>query len=158
MDDCDRSLLDRYTWHVTYVGQYRNTPYIGRNVIIDGKHTTKKLHREILGVTNPRQRIDHINGNTFDNRRENLRLCTGQENTRNQAIQNNPEKTSKFKGVYREKRRKHWVAQIHFDKKKKLYLGSFMSQDLAAEAYNIAAVKYFGEFARLNRIDANGQY
>jgi hypothetical protein len=89
--------------------------------------------------------IDHINGNSFDNRIENLREANQSLNTANSVI--SKANTSGYKGVVWRKDTNKWMAQI--SKNKKHYnLGSFEKIEDAAKAYKIAAEKFFGEFAR----------
>lgn len=91
--------------------------------------------------------VDHINGDTSDNRRENLRVCTVQENRMNQRKTTG--KTSRFKGVSKMVERKMFVAQIKHGRKV-IYLGSFESEFDAAIAYDTMARKLFGDYAKLN--------
>lgn len=113
-----------------------------------GKGATRKiwsLHREIMG--NPEGLVvDHINGDILDNRKYNLRVCTTKENIRNSKPQ---EGTSTYKGVSWDKDRNKWIAQIKVDRKG-IHLGRFDSEIQAAEAYDNAAINYYGEYARLN--------
>ena len=88
---------------------------------------------------------DHINGNTLDNRRCNLRVCTRERNTGNQKPLRGI--TSKFKGVCWVKARSKWRVAISGK-----FIGEYISELDAAKAYNEAAKKHFGEFARLNVI------
>jgi hypothetical protein len=92
--------------------------------------------------------VDHINRNTLDDRIENLRAATYEENMRNVTPKKN--KPSQYLGVFLAEG-KYWVAQIHVNRKT-IGLGYFKTQELAALAYNRAAVKYWGEFANLNII------
>ena len=97
-------------------------------------------------------RVDHINHNKLDNRRSNLRLCTKQQNqwNRRKVVKNT---TSKYKGVCWAKKNNKWQASLEFQKDKKrqsIYLGQFISEVEAAKAYNEAAIKHFGEFAKIN--------
>lgn len=93
--------------------------------------------------------VDHINNNGLDNRRVNLRSCTHQQNLCNRDKNSTSEK--KYKGVYKHKSSWRWRAQIGLNSVK-IYLGMFDTPELAAEAYNVAALKYHGEFAKLNNI------
>jgi hypothetical protein len=104
------------------------------------------LHRVILGVLQGAT-VDHINGNGLDNRRINLRTCTTAENAHNQVPQVGG--TSAFKGVCWNRAVRKWQAQIKHGGRKK-YLGVFASEQDAAKAYDVAANKYFGAFARIN--------
>jgi hypothetical protein len=97
--------------------------------------------------------VDHINGDGLDNRRENLRLCTRSENAQNQKTQHRP-KTSKYKGVNKLKYG-GWLVRIGLHengKRVRKSIGCFPKDKEieAAKAYDEAAVRYFGEFARLN--------
>ena len=94
---------------------------------------------------NPDDMIDHINGNRLDNRIENLRLCTPQQNqwNRSKSVKN----TSGFKGVSYEKKNKKWRARIKIDGGNKC-LGLYQTKQEAADAYNSYAKKIHGEFYR----------
>lgn len=114
-----------------------------------GSPTRIYLHREIMRAKKG-QVIDHINGNTLDNRKENLRFCTTRQNSRN--AKKNTNNSSGFKGVAWHKNRKVWVAYIKVDYKNK-HLGVYNTPESAAKAYDEAAKKYFGEFAKLNFLE-----
>jgi AP2 domain-containing protein/HNH endonuclease len=104
------------------------------------------LHRLIMNAPADKE-VDHINGDTLDNRRCNLRICSHKENLRNQKLPKNSK--SGYKGVTWYKRIKKWRSHIRLNKKQ-IHLGYFDDIKLAANAYNEAAIKYFGEFAKLN--------
>ncbi len=93
--------------------------------------------------TQPSGYIDHINGNSLDNRIENLRKATHQENLFNRGANKN--NTTGFKGVRRTKCGKRYWAEIKINRKSK-YLGTFESATLAHQAYCVAAASLFGEF------------
>ena len=123
----------------------------GRWCVNDGYAYNAKLgrmHRMLLGAK-PGVMVDHRNGNKFDNRRQNLRLCTNSQNQANRQVSTGK---SKFKGVIWQRRSDSngfWKAQITVQKKV-VYLGSYLTDLDAARAYNVAATEHFGEFAHLN--------
>lgn len=90
--------------------------------------------------------VDHINGNGLDNRRENLRVCTTRENVQNKRMP--VHNTVGYKGVTRHHSGKY-QAQITVNGKHK-NLGIYSDPLEAAHVYDNAAIKYFGEFARIN--------
>lgn len=92
------------------------------------------------------QLVDHINGDPFDNRRENLRLVTPQQNSRNRA-KSGRSCSSRYKGV--SLCRGSWRAVIYRNYRQ-IRLGLFNSEQEAAEAYDSAAREMFGECAALN--------
>lgn len=106
-------------------------------------------HRLILNIEDPSILIDHINGNTLDNRKCNLRICTNQENSRNQGKRQDRQYTSKYKGVNWNKHSKKWTARIKTDKKR-IFIGYFTNEIEAAKAYDQAALEHHKEFANLN--------
>jgi hypothetical protein len=95
----------------------------------------------------PVNQLDHINGNRQDKRFINLRECTNQQNQFNRKLNKNS--TSGYKGVYLDKRRGTWQAELKFGQKK-IYLGAFPTSEQAAAAYDWKAVELFGEFAKTN--------
>jgi len=110
---------------------------------------TVHMHRFIMDVP-PGIQVDHINGNKLDNRRSNLRLASVQKNAFNRK-KPKVKCTSQYKGVLKRKNSDKWEARIKINNKS-IYLGRFVSEVDAAKAYNQAAKKYFGEFARCNEI------
>ena len=105
------------------------------------------LHRLIIRAQKGKT-VDHVNGDSLDNRKCNLRECTTKENIRNRKGRNK-NSTSGIKGVFWIKNAKKWRAQIKVDRVV-IYLGYFTDKIKAATAYNEAAKKYHGEFASYN--------
>lgn len=124
-----------------YADRNCQTFYARKNFWRNGKCLSVRMHHVITGW----RYVDHANGNGLDNRRSNLRQATDQQNARNR--QRLRETASGFKGVTRAN--SHWQAQITANGRR-LYLGVFEAPEIAARAYDAAAIKYFGEFARLN--------
>jgi len=104
------------------------------------------MHRFILGP-GPGE-IDHRNGDGLDNQKKNLRRASHKSNTWN-SRKHTKKSASPYKGVHWRKARCRWYAFIR-PEGKKIYLGSFGNQKEAALAYDKAAKRYYGEFARLN--------
>lgn len=152
VDEEDFGKVSQFKWHVQ---EGVNTVYARRNYrALDGKQVNQRMHRFILDLPpGTKPSVDHKDGDGLNNRRENLRVCTSAENARNQPAYKN--KSSKFKGVIRRPGGK-WEATITVDGKHK-YVGWFMSEELAARAYDVAATENFGQFARLNFPASVGQ-
>ena len=102
----------------------------------------KYLHRIIMGDPEG-QFIDHINRDPLDNRRDNLRIVSIQENNMNQGINKNNK--SGITGVCWNKNANKWQAKIMY-KYKKIHLGYFEKLEDAGKAREEAEMKYFGEF------------
>lgn len=111
------------------------------------------LHRYILNLPPKTGIIDHIDGNTLNNTRENLRLVTRSQNQYNRRKGNTTtsSKPSKYKGVFWYRSRRVWRSTIRANGKIHL-VGQFDNEDDAARAYNIKAKELHGEFACLNII------
>ena len=93
--------------------------------------------------------LDHVNRNPADNRIANLRECSHSQNCMNKGQRT--DNTSGFKGVHWDKESRKWRVYIEIGEKR-IHIGRFDSINNAARAYNIAVIKYFGEFAELNDV------
>lgn len=141
-----------YDWLMKYNWAVNNNGYAYRpSLIADNKKGAAILmHRQIMNTPQGMD-TDHINGNKLDNRRANLRICTNAQNMRNAKKHYGDKATSKYKGVSWKKRQQRWQAAIAVDDKD-IHLDTFSTDIEGAIAYNEAAKKYYGEFARLNEI------
>ena len=146
IDDEDLGKVARFKWSSSFNGR---SMYVTRQ--LSGGHKKLYLHRIIMEARDG-EIVDHVDGNGLDNRKMNLRKCSKAENNRNRMEKVGP-KTSKYKGVCRNKRNGKFIAQIGCEGKH-YFLGHFASEFDAAMAYNKAAQEYFGEFARLNELHA----
>lgn len=115
---------------------------------IKGKKIMNQMHREIVGAKS-NEIVDHINHNTLDNRKENLRACSVSENHMNRKKLSGS--TSRFKGVYFKKSISKFVARI-YKNYKTTELGCYKSEIDAAKAYDAKAIELFGEFALTNKM------
>jgi hypothetical protein len=142
IDESDIPMVASYLWCV--VGDPRYTLYAA--TCIAGRNM--RLHRMITSAPDG-MFVDHINGNGLDNRKQNLRLCT-----RNQNMHNRRKVVGgvhKYKGLCFIPWSRRWTARIYY-LSKPIHLGTFDTEAEAASAYNDAAKRYFGEFARLNQL------
>lgn len=156
----DAELLEylmQWNWHVTPSTSYRVTKPKQPSVAITRNRMNGDLPRPrkirltwaVMGV---RALFDHINGNQLDNRRSNLRIATKQENGRNSRKKRSGTRT-RYKGVGIARGGK-FVARIKADREQ-IRLGRFDTEEEAARAYDAAARRYHGEFARLNFHDGS---
>lgn len=149
VDDEDYEALMTYKWFALGSPGYDGL-YAARNGQRgDGERhrTTIRMHRELMG--NPTGlMVDHIDHDTLNNQRINLRVVTRSQNGQNQRGQK--QKTSSiYKGVSWHKKGKVWYAQIGLNQQSN-HLGGFSTEEAAARAYDAAASEYFGEYAYLN--------
>jgi hypothetical protein len=147
VDEGDYAALAVFKWHAS-VGQWHT--YAARRGPRRKTLPRKQIfmHRVILtapeGVA-----VDHINGDTLDNRHANLRFATASQNARNSTLSSR--NTSGFKGVSFDRTRGKWRASIK-DSDRKHTIGRFDSALDAARAYDEAALQLYGEFARTNGV------
>lgn len=143
VDDADYEFLSQRKWHAR-TGKYTTyaQSYTSRKAV--GGRRTLSMHRVILDAPENMD-VDHVNGNGLDNRRENIRLATDQQNNWNSGIKKHS--TNKYKGIY--KHGHNWKAEIRVSGKH-IPLGHFPTQFEAANAYNEAAKKFHGEFYHFN--------
>jgi AP2 domain len=141
VDASDFDWLSQWKWWACWSSLTRSFYAVGW---INKKRT--RMHRLILGCVK-RERCDHRNRDTLDNRRQNLRKATHAENIRNRQRQKN--NTSGFKGVTWDEYWGKWRVRIGYAGRR-IHIGRFQSAKEAAHAYDDAAKKLHGEFACLN--------
>lgn len=140
--DPQDSDLRKFRWHdrngypsrmITIAKKKRRTIYM--HILI----LERVLNRPLLKG----EECDHVDGNKHNNQRSNLRLATRQQNTHNTKRRST--NSTGFKGVVPFGNR--FRAFISVDKQQ-LYLGTYDTPEQAHEAYKLAAIAYFGDFAR----------
>lgn len=140
VDDEDFGWLSKWNWQARRKKGRENAKFYAC------RGSGIRMHREILKVS-PFRHVDHINGDTLDNRKSNLRICTRSQNAANTRVVRS---TSGLKGVYQTAMRaKPWRAGITVEQRK-ISLGRFERAEDAARAYDSAALVHFGQFAATN--------
>lgn len=144
VDDEDYEILSCRKWRLSGNSRYfcaaRNT-----TILEPGPRKSIIMSREIMGLKpGDGLEVDHVDGDTLNNTRANLRVCTRAQNSRNRRANKG---RALPKGVRAKGRR--FAAEIVF-RGKAIHLGMFGTQLQAATAYDAAAKKYHREFARIN--------
>ena len=141
VDECDVAFASEPGWYLRndgsvlrWIGTSKNPP-----------RRCEYLHRTIMNAPLGKV-VDHIDCDRTNNTRANLRICTESANMANRRGYGT---TSRYKGVYWDKWTSRWAAQI-YPGGRTVYLGRFTDEIAAARAYDDAARKSFGAFARLN--------
>jgi hypothetical protein len=150
VDDEDYDWLNQWKWfakrdeHRFYVETHDKNDH--------SKHL--RMHRVITNCPS-NMVVDHIDGNGLNNQKDNLRICTNRQNCKNRRINKNNKSgycgVDLDKNLYDKGYKNYWRVRIRV-KDRESYIGHFNTKKKAALAYNEAAKKYFGDFARLNII------
>lgn len=128
-----KNKIKKYKWGVSLKGKKY---YVKTDLQDNDKKKSLYLVNLILGKKDNYQ-IDHRDGNTLDNRKQNLRFCTQQQNLMNK---------SKAKGISWNKRQKKWEVYIGVNNKR-IKLGYYINKKFALKIRRSAELKYYGEFA-----------
>lgn len=144
VSDSDYELLSKYSWYAKTNGTHW---YAATTIQKNGKKKSIRMHRLIMGVTDPSVLIDHKNGCTLDNSRDNLRVCNTQQNAWNKAT------NGKDIGIQWSEKHKYWLLEVKRPDKTSITFSGFSCKETAKFAYNVAMTYYRGEFATLNKVD-----
>jgi hypothetical protein len=126
-------MLGRWTWRLESNPARSSKAYVVRHTTlrINGRDKGVRiyLHRAVLGLPpGDLLRVDHINGDTLDNRRANLRVATTAQNAQNQGSRGG---SSRHRGVTWDKSRKKWMATATLDGRRRT-IGRFGTEEEAA--------------------------
>ncbi len=139
VDNEDYQKLSQYKWHILSMGGGKYPAVYRQN----GKQIIY-MHRQIM-ETPINLIVDHIDHNRLNNQKSNLRNCSRSQNAQN--MMDNGE----YQGVHWDTTHKKYRSRIRVSGARK-HLGYFNNPSEAAICYNKAASKFYGEYARLNRI------
>jgi hypothetical protein len=141
VDDEDFEELSKHKWFYCAIG------YAVRNKSkkIPGLVRCIYMHREIMNC--PQEMIiDHVDHDTLNNQKSNLRICTYSQNLVNRLKYIRSEKSSNYKGVdYCNKSGNKWRVRV-WNK----HIGYYETELEAALVYDKIAKEIYGEFAYLN--------
>jgi|SRR5882757_1676026 len=149
VDASDYEELNKTNWYAAWC---KNT----KSFYVHRPNTERKvgsisMHRRLLGLEyGDKRNGDHINGNTLDNRRSNLRIATPHQNSGNSKLRS--DNTSGYRGVYPHNRDKgKWCVAQQITGRTSKHQGVFSSKEDAAQVYILIAYLNFGEFSSLGR-------
>ena len=138
LDDDDYEVVKQHSWQAV----------VFKRKVYAYNKKLGMMHRYLLGLTSGRHpQVDHEDHNGLNNQKCNLRICTVAQNAHNQRKRLG-EYSSKYKGVNYLKNRHTWEARIRIPGKR-VQLGTFATEQRAAEAYAKAAHELHGEFAHV---------
>lgn len=161
VDAADLDRVSGLAWHATSKTSAPGVHYVHHTIRVTsgraGRKASISLHRFLMGCEpGDGKVVDHLSGDPLDNRRANLRVTDARGNATN-VTSSKQQKIGGYKGVSWNPAAKKWQASICAGpvrpngKRKQVYLGIFADPVAAASAYDIAAIRHFGAFAKLNR-------
>lgn len=147
IDDEDFEELDKMSWHAWY--NKNGDSFYAHHSTYNGKGKNPgvtRMHRYLMKIVDPKIKVDHIDGNTLNNQKSNLRICESHQNNTN-TKELRSDNTSGYRGVtkYFYNSHKKWTARLS---KNGIVtrLGYFDSPEDAARAFDKAAKQLYGEF------------
>lgn len=149
IDDIDYESVSSFRWYARK--NERGNWYAATSMRIDGKRRQVHMHRFIYGADLIQKiLVDHVNGDGLDNRRENLRAATHQQNTIHSKKRSGCY-TSAFKGVHYSRTHNRWVAKL-YSKGRLVMKRRFKTEREAALEYNHKVIEIHGNYAVLNKV------
>ena len=143
VDDDDYERITQHRWQA--VLSPRKTRADVYYAVTSLNKKSVSMHKFIIGSVANGFQIDHKDCNPLNNQKANLRLATASQQGANRRVISG----LGFKGVARGSNHYPYYSYICVQGQS-IFLGRFVSAEAAARAYDAAAIKYFGEFARLN--------
>ena len=134
LEDYDK--IKDYCWREC-TGNSGKYHFVGTSIIVNGKRTTLPIHKLII----QEDLVDHVDRNPFNNKKDNLRSATTQQNATNKSIMSTNK--SGFIGVRWNNEINKWTVNICVDYKSR-YIGSFNYITDAVIARLKAELQYFG--------------
>lgn len=148
IDDEDFHQVNSLKWYVSITTDGKPYARHDKHLGMNGEKEIRKrisLHRFLMGVEDPKIFVDHKNGNTLDNRKENLRIASVKQNNQNRNKQTS-HNTSGYRGVSYNKKAKKYEAYGNDPTGKRIYLGLFSNPKEAAKAFDEFAKINYGKF------------
>lgn len=139
VDDDDYQELSKHKWY------FDGRRYAKRDTWVNGKKGKSLFMHRVVAETPPNLFTDHINMNTLDNRKNNLRICTKSQNMHNRGPQSN--NTSGYKNIYWAKDKQKWTVEIKLEGKK-YHIGRWSSLNEAIKYRDMAHRGLVGDFSR----------
>jgi hypothetical protein len=149
VDAADYEEINKYKWSCIVYRGYQ--PYATTTIYLNkNKSLHIRMHRMIMNPPTNME-VDHINQDTLDNRRQNLRICNHQQNSCNTKVPRARTKPGKvYKGI-NQRASGRWQAKV-YSKGVQYNVGDYDTPEEAALAYNEAAKIHHGEYALLNEV------
>ena len=145
IDDEDFNKIKNHNWSIETQALKKGKQYF--RYFDNAIKSTVTLHRLIMGcVLHDKKEVDHISGDTLDNRKQNLRIGTHTQNMQN--VKRHKDNSTGYKGVDYNKEHKKYCARIAVNKRQ-IKLGYYKTAEEAYSVYCEASKKYHGEFGRI---------
>ena len=149
IDDQDYALVSVYQWSA--IASRRGYRVLWYAIAASGTKGGPPIYMHRLIMEPPRGTwIDHIDDDGLNNQRRNLRVCSRSQNlarVRKRIFYRGRPTSSRYRGVNYQAQYDSWRSYIQGE-----HIGTFCSEDEAAVAYNVEALRRFGEYARLNPV------
>jgi hypothetical protein len=156
VDDEDYEELLKYGWYIHRSKRKRvKTDSLYEYYSVVAKLNGKQIKMSRMLMDYPIHKIDHKDHNPLNNQKYNLRIATNSQNGANKYTSIGS--SSNYLGVYFHTQKQQWMVALTKNQER-IHIGVYNSEIQAAEIYDIAALKYHGDFANLNFPENIGKY